>query len=400
MAAIDRGNGPREGPTGLFGQLQMHPATSRCNRVRPLQRACGGRRPVGVSLYKADLVAHGPSGHSPSRSWSGAAQSGLAALAVLILVVGCSEDPKAAPTTAPTSPPFELPAGIPNVGGALSPPGTQIAPGYRVVDGSFLVGPAIPAGSANRDDDAWTALAVVAGEPEGVLAGYVDQARERGLETSLDSFRLGEDRCGGLGEHPSVEYCVETMSIDGTGRNESLQLRYSRGVVGGEPTSLLLIEHLDYADGYPVDAPPELFADLPPRPDLGGHLELPDDWPELPRAGDALTPLLDTDPLRVVQGSRPVAPAWRVGPERCAVELSWMIQVEPDADPKRVFDAYLEQVGGTVEDVEPYELTLDDGTDVRFEPRTQVTLYDLNLTLVQPKVGTSWIRVDHCNTRA
>ena len=318
----------------------------------------------------------------------------LGAVLVVVVVVVVARVLADDPDGESTSPPVDLPFAIPNLGGTLSAPGAEMAPGYRVVEGSYLVGRAMPARSFTRDATAWTALAIVTGDPAEVLDGYAGQARQHGLSTSLDTYQLGPDRCAGLGDNPTAESCIVTMSADDTREAETLQLRYARGTVDGQPTSLLRIEHVGYADGYPSG--PGIDLDLPPRPDLPSHLDLPESWPPLPRTGQALTPRLDNGPMRVVAGTTPASPAWRLGPDRCTQELAWMIRVDDGTDPRKAFAAYLEQAGGSIEDSEPYEITLADGTFVRYEPRTSVTVYDLDLTLVQPPDEPAWIHISHC----
>jgi hypothetical protein len=74
-----------------------------------------------------------------------------------------------------------------------------------------------------------------------------------------------------------------------------------------------------------------------------------------------------------------------------------MIRVNDGTDPRKAFERYLSQYDVHPEDLAPYRVTLADGTYVRFEPSTSVTEWDLHLTLVQPRHGTSWIFIDHCN---
>jgi len=262
----------------------------------------------------------------------------------------------------------------------------------------------MPGPSFDYDRTAWTALAIVTGDPTEVFDGYVGQARRHGLTTDLDTYKLGSDRCAGLGDNPTAESCVVTMSADDTRQAETLQLRYTRGLVGGQLTSLLRIDHLSYADGYPT-GPGTDVVPMPPRPDLSDHLEVPESWPPLPTTGQPLTPRLDLvsnpqgrSPMRVVAGTTPASAAWRRGPDRCPEELAWMILVEDGTDPRQAFLAYLDQVEGGINDSsgESFEFTLADGTYVRHEPHTLVTVYDLDLTLLDPPDEPAWIHISLC----
>jgi hypothetical protein len=275
-----------------------------------------------------------------------------------------------------------LPGGIPTLAGALFGPGTPIASGYTVADGSYLVGRAFPQG-LDQGRGSWVALILVTGRPQRVLSAYVAQAEAHGLHVS-DTELVGYDGCSTSGT--ATEWCTFTRSADDSGHRTTLELRYSRGMVSEQPTSMLEMRLLPYG----------------PRGSSGvgepGQVALPRSWPPLPGTGEPLSPPHPegAKPVRVVAGTEPVAPAWRFGPEGCALH-AWVIRVNDGLDAEAAFDAYVTQLDGSVEEGDdPFREVLADGTLVRYEPRSIPTVFARGMTLVRPPSGSSWILYEGC----
>jgi hypothetical protein len=275
-----------------------------------------------------------------------------------------------------------LPGGIPTLPGALVGPGSPIASGYQVAEGSYLVGRAFPSGP-DVSKDGWVALIVVAGRPRAVLADYVAQAEARGLHVSNKDL-VGFDGCGTSGI--ATEWCTFTRSADGTGHKTTLELRYSRGMVDDQPTSMLELRQLAYADRDAVGVEPP------------GQVALPSSWPALPVVDEPLSPPQPdgAKPVRLIAGTRPAAPAWRFGPTGCAL-YAWVLRVDVGVDAETAFDAYVRQLDGSVEEGDdPFRKVLADGTLVRYEPRSVPTVFARGVTLVRPPRGPAWILYRGC----
>lgn len=93
--------------------------------------------------------------------------SALSVVGALALVIAGCGDEAVGPASAPTSAPIVLPIAADR--SALRPPGTELAEGVEVQEGSWLVGEAVPHG---EDDAGWTALVVLDGDPVEVWDRY------------------------------------------------------------------------------------------------------------------------------------------------------------------------------------------------------------------------------------
>jgi hypothetical protein len=103
----------------------------------------------------------------------------------------------------------EGPSDIPTLADALQGPGSKIADGFTVAEGSWLIGDAIPGvqyGYGNEAIEGWNAVLIVDEEPMHVLQAYLDEALSVGYTefgvpfTDVDQF-CSTDR--DLGIRPS-----------------------------------------------------------------------------------------------------------------------------------------------------------------------------------------------------
>jgi hypothetical protein len=198
--------------------------------------------------------------------------------------------------------------------------GEPISDGYRVVDGSELIGPAFPIGvayvydGAPVKDSGFRAFFEVRGQPRDVINGYLEQARELGLTEGTgadsDAGQTSEQVGGARCRHPDLLEGVDAFTCGGFARNRdannprSLVLSFARGRVGdASPFSHLEMRYsttplyweigpLVGGDAGGADGP-----DTPPAPEnLAPSSNMPtlfDGWPPV-------------DPIDVLDGTLPV----------------------------------------------------------------------------------------------
>lgn len=240
--------------------------------------------------------------------------------ALVVTLASCTgSDTTPSPPPSPTAP--ERPVAV--VEEALSPPGTELAPGVEVQDGSILVGPTVPLigegapfGSPSFTTDiGWEAVLVVDGDPVEVWDSYV-----RGL--GLDDDNVAAKNCGVLemrGPDENGEYGDDIGVVAGRqircfGTSMTVQvgdagcdLRIEDDIRCDRSVSHLYLsvrdeplggDYLPNGTGVPEDL--ELAEDLPSRLPEPGE-----------RYDDGLDRFLDDTPIAVVpEGARSlVAPA-------------------------------------------------------------------------------------------
>jgi hypothetical protein len=310
-------------------------------------------------------------------------------IAASVVVAIAVDEPPARPSESAGAVEGPLPGGIPTVSGTIFGPGTPIAPGYEMAEGSYLVGRAFP-GHYPDGPDTWTALLLVTGDPDDVILDYKLQAKADGFDAEGGGSEPRLDRCGGREQDPAVDFCLVQRHRDANAdARAAVSMQYVRGEVAGRTTSTMLLQKLS-------------FASLGVQPQQGNRYErlaLPDAWSPLPRMAEGITPPTPSgaEPMRVVAGSRVVAPGWLLHTDGCRRHAT-VIRIEPEADPDQIFEDYLAQFGGNgpEESELPYRATLADGSTVRFEPATSVTVWDRYLTYVREPGGTAWILFEGC----
>jgi hypothetical protein len=196
--------------------------------------------------------------------------------------------------------------------------GEPIRDGFRVVDGSELIGPAFPIGVAYffegepLVDGGFRAIFEVRGNPRDVINGYLDQARELGLaegtaadsEAGHTSEPIGRAWCGDRDESADEFTCGGFARNRDENNPRSLVLSFARGRVGDThpfshlemrySTTPLYWENGPLVEGGLDDAD---ASDPPPVPDdlarPTNESKLFDGWPPV-------------DPIDVLDGTLPV----------------------------------------------------------------------------------------------
>lgn len=172
----------------------------------------------------------------------------------------------------------------------VSAPGSPLGNGFKVAEGSALIGVPVPLGTTVVQDgepvtdEGWTAYLFVTGDPEDVLVSYLAQAEEQGLTPAPlpDWEPFGEEgddspvewaRCG-AGGGAAYFRCAAT-AWDGGDRCLDAELIRSDSASHLELT--LMLNQWSDTCGNPTGVPAK--AD-------GGVPDVPEQWPDRPRTGE------------------------------------------------------------------------------------------------------------------
>ncbi len=265
--------------------------------------------------------------------------TGWALTVAMLLAVSCGGNAGAGDTAAGSSPSTDV--ALDRVGpfevmvDATAGPGTELAEGLEVAEGSVLMGSTFPAADRSGRDGAFLALALVTGDPVAVFNDYLEQARALGMSPAP----------GGCYGNPRRIHCMNLLADSRDGESLLVVLARGPGAGYGQVSHVALrylppgTPDLSTAGSRPV--PPTAPLPLVPLPD--GPIERP---PSTDIAV-AVRPA-GSQPVPLVDGSQLVGPA---GPCGCAA-VGWSAVVRVTGDARRAVQdwaAALGAPGATIE---------------------------------------------------
>ena len=277
-----------------------------------------------------------------------------------------------------------------------------IAPGFTVVDGTELVGTAIPAErllDPTVVDDGWWATLILDGDPAEIVDVYLAQAGAAGLDD-------GDPRpaaCDWIADR-QVSCTSGVARTPDAADPRSLEIRAVRGEVSGEPVSHLRLRYSTREDVW--GGLPSVSEEVTPSSGGAGGEgvappEPPGDWPALPEAGDPFDRAWGgLGVLDVVPGSVLVAqPGYGLGCD----STDWSAILRVDGDPEAILQQYVDQylsVEPALTMQEPATVDTGDGTTLTtvhgFIPTGDVAA-TLSLVTDPAADAPAWLAIEVCS---
>lgn len=258
--------------------------------------------------------------------------TGWALMVAVLLAAGCGGDAGTGDAAAGSSPstavdvervgPFEVMAE------ATAGPGTTLAEGLEVADGSVLLGSTFPAADRSGRNGGFEALVLLTGDPVAVFNDYVEQARALGMSPAP----------GGCFGNPQRIHCINALADSRDG--ESLLVVLVRGPGAGYgPVSHVALRYLppgtpDLSTAEPRPVPPTT-----PLP----VVSLPAGPVARPPATDIAVAVRPTgsEPVPLVDGTELVGPP---GPCGCAA-VGWSAVLRVTGDPRQAVEDWAAALG-------------------------------------------------------
>jgi hypothetical protein len=282
--------------------------------------------------------------------------------------------------------------------------GEPIRDGFRVVDGSELIGPALPIGVAYFFegepviDGGFRAFFEVRGDPRDVINGYLGQARKLGLsdgtagdsDSGPNSEPIGRAWC----EHRDEYGGADEFACGGFARNgdetdpRSLVLSFARGRVGdNHPFSHLEMRYSTTPTAW--ETGPLVAGDLNGRPDPP---PVPEDLGQPANESTLFAGWPPVEPVDVLDGTLPVLEM----PYFDCTAFTPLALLEVTGNPQGVIAAYAEQFSGITQEGAQVDPPLDvTGGRLRVARSSEAGGVEYAARLLETDEG-SWLLIESC----
>lgn len=295
--------------------------------------------------------------------------------------IGCSSGP-------PAEPEAIVIAGIPVLEGATSPAGTELRNGFVVPEGAVLVGPTFDRGvrlvidDVEIENEGWTAVLLVTGDPVDVLEGLLADAIAAG-------YPMRSAHCSEEDDRPA------RCTIGGSRRGElgihSLRIELAVGL--GPSAHVQIVEEVENRAPWEGELAPAGDDDLVRTGPIDIEWSQPsaDAWPALTRPGEELPKVMREIGLVVEERTFLAAPT--VMAEDC-IGMAAVMRSTDSVD--ATLERYREQL--TRIGVDPARIregiSPDGSTEIHLFGSTVDPVYQL--TFADDPDGGSWILVGSC----
>jgi hypothetical protein len=294
------------------------------------------------------------------------------------------------------------PRAVPVRNSAARPPGTPVADGFTVAEGSVMIGAPLPIGVAyfHRGepvvDGGWLATMYVSGEPARVLEAYLRQAEALGFRRRPvvpEPGREATSRVATCALDDSALYrCVAAARRRDGGEPRTVLVDVARRDLGGGFASQLTLRYstlevsYEHGDWHAFGDP----AAPAPAP--------PEEWPPLPEPGDPIgPPWPQAAELRVLPGTELAA---QPGLDTDCTQVGTALTFASHGDAHAVIAAYgrqFHELLGLDGPVVPAALTIDADTTLLTFDAAQSGGDSFSARLVDHARDDDWLRVTTCH---